>query len=384
MPIRTRNRSSFARFTLHGPALVRDEDTISGDVDGDVDMTMSEEGRDEVMQDGTEQEDESDISNEQDAQNQNEYDLPSNTDRLIIAIDFGTTFSSVAYTKIKKGERPSQLTLQDVKCIDRYPDYRPSTSIIPPLGDPHCIEDVPTELWYDPNSQRVSPSRESPAELDDENDTGHRWVSLYPSSDEDEELEEQEEPEKHNNEQRHRERSLETSRPQYWGFGVQNQLRRMDIPKNHERRVTRFKLLLDKSKETAEVRRTLDPIMKALKKRRLISQYTDTITHYLTHLLENTKNQLTASGELEHGTPIEFVLCVPAKWPTRGSRVMQSSIKQAVKDAGLGEQTDDGVSDLFIVSEPEAAAACVLSENKDDVYVCLPIFRVNLKAEALT
>jgi len=41
----------------------------------------------------------------------------------------------------------------------------------------------------------------------------------------------------------------------------------------------------------------------------------------------------------------------------------------AAERSGLGRVEKENLGNLFIVSEPEAAAACVLAEHHNDVYV---------------
>ena len=62
--------------------------------------------------------------------------------RMVIAIDFGTSFTSVAYTVIPRGVLPEDVDISQVKCIGNYPGYEPT----PGIQDSR--EDVPTELWY--------------------------------------------------------------------------------------------------------------------------------------------------------------------------------------------------------------------------------------------
>jgi len=50
---------------------------------------------------------------------------------------------------------------------------------------------------------------------------------------------------------------------------------------------------------------------------------------------------------------------------------MEAAIRKAVQLSGLGSLKDDGLDDLFIVSEPEAAAACVLEEDNYNIKVNL-------------
>jgi hypothetical protein len=61
--------------------------------------------------------------------------------------------------------------------------------------------------------------------------------------------------------------------------------------------------------------------------------------------------------------PVEFVLCVPPIWTLKASRIMQANIKRAIHESGFGSVENDSVNNLFIVSEPEAAAAHVLAST---------------------
>ena len=144
----------------------------------------------------------------------------------------------------------------------------------------------------------------------------------------------------------------------------------MDVPKDGTTRLTRFKLLLDeRSKETTALKGKLDQIIKRLKQKGFIKGYEDLIGDYLQQLFIHTKAMLQDSRVLMDNMPIEFVLCVPAVWPSKASRIMQAAMCKAVELSGLGSVTDNGLDNLFIVSEPEAAAACVLEEDSDNVNV---------------
>jgi hypothetical protein len=312
------------------------------DADGDVEMTTVGEEMNQ-MNDST--------------------NSPSTTDTLIIALDFGTTFSSVAYARVEKGMRREDLQIDSIMCIENYSDY------LPPPGMWEPRQDVPTELWYDINTQRTQDSqslsssqvelnRSPPVEYDVNNDESSS--SAYDSMDEagiDEiELEGQRKTERE-------------SKAQYWGFGVQRQLKRMDIQRGNARRISRFKLLLDQNVATKDVREGLAPILKSLRNKGIIRTDTDIFTDYLTHLLRHTKEELRKSAHLKDDIPIEFVLCVPAKWSSKGCRVMQASMRRAVEKSGLGNEAENGVCNLFILSEPEAAAACVLAEHHNALLV---------------
>ncbi|PVH99820.1 hypothetical protein DM02DRAFT_629036 [Periconia macrospinosa] len=285
---------------------------------------------------------------------------PSQHDRLLISVDFGTTFSCVAYTRVRKGVRPGAINVSQVRCINRFKDYKPRGEMAP------IREDVPTELWYSVDSNDEEPLVDESASAQDMPPRkATQWKSTYASSDEDE----PEEPREVRSRQRIQEDRSKSSRPSCWGFGVQNQLRRIDIQKQEHGHISSFKLLLDNGKNTKALRHKLQPIVRFLESHGLIHEANDLYTHYLTHLLENAKAQLEEKGELEDDPYIEFILCVPAKWPIKGSRVLQDAMEKAVKDAGFGRKAQDSVTNLFLVSEPEAAAACVLAENLNEIYL---------------
>jgi hypothetical protein len=286
--------------------------------------------------------------------------------RLIVAFDFGTTFSSVAYARVSEKTPRDTVGITDVRCIARYPDDRPQPGVT--FGwEPR--EDVPTELWYSlPQTSKHRQSGHPSMQISEEesmnedptlSDASSEFSCSFP--------EDADNPE---NEEENTEENGGRSDPLFWGFGVQKQLKKIDIPKDGARRITRFKLMLDEnSTETKDIRAELLPILKNLKRSRLIKHNTDVIRDYLEQLFKHTKGELQRLNEYSFNTPIEFVLCVPAVWPSRACREMQAAMSAAAKGSELGSLVDDSLDNLFIISEPEAAAACVLAEDNNDIYV---------------
>ncbi|KAF2734482.1 hypothetical protein EJ04DRAFT_602989 [Polyplosphaeria fusca] len=283
-------------------------------------------------------------------------------ERFIVAIDFGTTFSSMAYIRLRGDKRPEEQGLDSIKCVGNYPGYRP------PEGSPNHRKDVPTELWYDPAKNKQKTRLPSP----DRPDQGADQLSeKEPTSDDD--TSDDEDLILVSTQSRRIEKdatpwSGRKFAARHWGFGVQAQLNNIDIPKDNERRLLRFKLLLDRQrKETADIRTELNPVMRNLMKLKFVKKDTDIFAHYLTDLLHHAKNEWLRLGDFREGDSIEFVLCVPAQWPVKACRVMQNSLQEAVKIVGLGAQATESVCNLFMISEPEAAAACVLAEHSNDI-----------------
>ena len=265
-------------------------------------------------------------------------DLGTNQNPLIIATDFGTTFSSVAFARRGEALRP------EIKLITNYPH------------DPMSLRNdstkqVPTESWY-PDAHQAIESASDPAfshlnyepveNLYNAEDVGEPRNRNDPDRmDTDPQIEENEQTDFH------------------WGYGIQS-LTTPDMVRSDYNRVARSKLLLDKSEETEGVRRELRPVLNRLKQRKRIKLDEDVIADYLTQLFRHTKEQLVRDHGFTDATPIEHVLCVPVIWTGSASRTMQRAMTTAVKNSGLG--TMDG---LFLVSEPEAAAAYVLDKGNE-------------------
>jgi hypothetical protein len=300
----------------------------------------------------------------EDAEMTDVEDTPDESgDRLVIAIDFGTTFSSVAYAKCSKGSTdPGSV---EVHCITNYPDDRP-----PPSSSfawqPR--EEVPTELWY----THGFPARGSglatvqPVEPDPNDGDSS---SVFSDSTE----------EGDNAPQQVTERTVPDrgiSEHLLWGYGVQKEMKRADIPKDGTRRLARFKLTLEEKEQTKVVREELAPIFKKLRNLRIIKKDSDVIRDYLELLLRHTKSELQKWDDYDANLTIEFVLCLPAVWPTKGYLTMQTALSEAIQLSGLYNLKERNL-DLFIVSEPEAAATCIIAEDNCQIYVCPIISYIN-------
>jgi hypothetical protein len=268
-------------------------------------------------------------------------DLPAGFDRkhLIIAIDYGTTFSSVAFASLQR--KGQELSLSQIKTIRKYPGDRTPTP----------INEVPTEIWYpDPEAPDDDPwhdidllnhgfSDNSDEEYDRSRaDTTHAYATVP---------------------QPFRENTR-------WGYGVRERLRFPDSPAYRGQRnvpITLAKLLLDRSANTRAVRKHLRQTLSGLKKCNIIQNDEDVIADFLTCLFRFTKEKLEEQFYLIDNPTIELVLCVPAIWTPRARRKMHQAMAIAVKRTGLGQTRNNCIENLFIVSEPEAAAAFVLHGN---------------------
>lgn len=140
--------------------------------------------------------------------------------------------------------------------------------------------------------------------------------------------------------------------------------------------MSRFKLLLDESNLTQNVRVELEPNCKELKRKKIIKDKEDVIADYLKYLFSHAKDELVNGHDFSGARPVEFVLCVPPMWTPKASKIMQKNMERAIRETGFGRVKNNSVDNLFIVSEPEAAAAYVLASTTA-VLVCLKSLRVS-------
>ncbi|KAM3084866.1 hypothetical protein ACMFMG_003312 [Clarireedia jacksonii] len=148
----------------------------------------------------------------------------------------------------------------------------------------------------------------------------------------------------------------------YWGYEVQDKLMDPDPDKSQYNCIIRSKILLNVSDQTKQIREELRPILKILKSRKCIRSDEDVISQYLERLFKHSKNELLKLGWNPEMQPIEHVLCVPVIWSASACRKMQRAMKIAIQNSPFGS-----VQDLFLVSEPEAAAAYVLDKNNKSI-----------------
>ena len=285
-------------------------------------------------------------------------DMPSNTgeedqqpvSNYVVAVDFGTTFSSVAFVSYTREHQREYLGLSQIELISDFPDWVDTNA---------QIRDVPTELWY-PNAghqmdgtnsfvteeqmaDQMSDSESSDTENTVRSDTESE-AGMY-----------QCDPPK-------RPTSTHATPELFWGYSVARQL---DIAEafDSSKRVARFKLLLHDGPESERARTLLEETCVMLRKNGLIKENTDLIAHYLEQLFKHTHSRLVDDGYTEE-SKVEFVLCIPAIWKSRASRKMQVAMTQAIQRSNFGKLQNNSIDNLFIVSEPEAAATAAIQSNK--------------------
>jgi hypothetical protein len=293
-------------------------------------------------------------------ENERRSNFRSTEANLVIATDFGTTFSSVAITRRELGN-------EEPKVIVNYP------------ADPRIngkqSSEVPTEICY-PDIGRyrglldetiMAPANEDDVgDLFDDDDDDDEQYSYIRNGDHNGERGERQHSEDHEIgiretvESREKENHLTTF---LWGYETQAvetqaMMRFPGVNPNQFRRVARFKLMLDDSLNTQRVRDDLRPILNQLKRRGVIRKDEDVIADYLSRLFLHTKEELILNHGYTDSESVEHVLCVPNIWSSKACRTMQKAMEIAIRRSELGS-----LENLFIVAEPEAAATFVLHHN---------------------
>ncbi|KAF4216265.1 hypothetical protein CNMCM8980_005267 [Aspergillus fumigatiaffinis] len=237
--------------------------------------------------------------------------------QFIVAVDFGTTFSAVAYTVLRPDEDRTFVDIHQISCISEYGDTGESVRGL--------TMEVPTETCYPLSARPTEASSGEMMDLD---------------------------------------APIDTEQIFRWGFSVHEHFKLPDADRSSFQRITRSKLLLDKTDYTRELREQLQVTAKKLEALGIIKDSMDLIVDFLTHLLAHTKAQLISHGFNDNDS-VEWVLCVPVVWRRRAVRKMQDALTEASHRALFGRTISNSVENLYIVSEPEAAAAHVLASTRE-------------------
>ena len=266
------------------------------------------------------------------------------TGQYVVSIDFGTTFSTVAFVKLPSGQGGNSVSLDQIETIVNFPDEI--------MTDGTTRPEVPTESWY--------PNKATYRDSTDFNDSNNFDEDLIEDFNDENDLFTATDIEDIDEEN---DTDHEGQKGYFWGYGVQSQFRFPDANLNQDRRIARSKLILAESEQTAVVRIELSHILGRLKRRKIIKYDFDVISDFLVEVFKHTKRQLELHYNFNGSCAVEFVLCVPAIWTQKASRIMQTAMETAIRSSRFGLLENGGVNNLFIVSEPEAASAYVLEEE---------------------
>jgi hypothetical protein len=146
--------------------------------------------------------------------------------------------------------------------------------------------------------------------------------------------------------------------------------------------------LLDTS-YTENDRLKLDPQLQALIDKGIIRRYgkedsiesrdvQDVIADFLAKVFEHTKSQLTLLHGFSDRCPVQFVITVPTIWSPQSSRILQASMQDALEIVEFGLGNEGVIKDLFIISEPEAAATYIIQANSSKLLVNLQLGKITL------
>ncbi|RYP70522.1 hypothetical protein DL769_004936 [Monosporascus sp. CRB-8-3] len=258
----------------------------------------------------------------------NEMHYVPRTRRLIVSVDFGTTFSAVSYVAIDPDEAAERIGLDRIRSIDNWPGDRNIDS------GSHMKQQVPSEVMYPLDPKFRDTANLQTRDRDSSSFDIGGLSDIIPDSDEDIDL-----------------TSFGTDVNSFrWGYSVHEAWSK---PSTHFKRANkalgRFKLLFDERPTTEMVRRELASTLISLKTRKVIRNHVEIVADYLTCILRHVKSELRRQG-LYDGYQVEMVLCVPAIWSQKACRDMQVALTAAMRMAdfkGLDHEMD-AVEDLFI------------------------------------
>ncbi|PQE30977.1 hypothetical protein CJF32_00007970 [Rutstroemia sp. NJR-2017a WRK4] len=280
--------------------------------------------------------------------------------KVVIGLDYGTTFTSVSYSIVPVKKDNARAFSKDIMSVVNWPRD----------GQAGERKQLPSESWYSPTP--IERNRTENDEVLEENvfdsfQGNHALLgksNLHTDSIEDSEDSEMED---------------ELSLDYLWGYGVPYEMYKANSSRSQRRYVKRAKLMLVETEYTNEDRKGLRAVFNGLLKEGIIRRHgrksksepdmwdaVDPISDYLVKVLEHTKDQLQSLHGFTQQSPVDFVMTVPTVWSPGASRVLQTAVKAAIYATNLGKPGGTTADNLFLISEPEAAATFLL-ENSDNI-----------------
>ncbi|KAH7305661.1 hypothetical protein BKA65DRAFT_520707 [Rhexocercosporidium sp. MPI-PUGE-AT-0058] len=276
--------------------------------------------------------------------------------QFVIGLDYGTTFTSVSYYSYPEGEDHPRVLPSDIKSIINWPQD----------GMSGMRRQTPSESWYStvPKKRVSPPDQFELGDSDDEDDDmgpvsgSSPGISRVPAS------------------LVSSEQDGEESTKYLWGYEVPYQRYRANTDRAEIRRIERPKLMLVHTHHTKDDRDRLRPRLDHLIKQGLIQKYgkrriptprdvQDVISDFLVEVFYHTKQQLIEIEGLTEASKVSFVLTVPVIWSPKSSRILQYAVEAAIRITGFGTLGHGSVDNLFIITEPEAAATHLLGSSHD-------------------
>lgn len=280
--------------------------------------------------------------------------------RFIIGVDYGTAYSSASYAVVYGDSR--ELGRSDIRHITNFDDD-------PFDQDRYSSpsKDVASVVWYpdeevrnaDPLSYDTAEERMAHIQID------HQETS-WPVEEDEESVAYIGENGEHTNQQmKSPPYSRNTPDTVRWGFGAQPSSRLSNASEFLSKRnspIQWAKLQLADGKFRAGYSQKSQKSFYALRSSSVVTKELDFITDFLTCFFKHIKKELREKEDLLDDEPVEMVLCVPVCWSCKARRKMYDAMSMAMKQSGLGA---DCIDDMYMVHEPEAAAAYFLGEESD-------------------
>ncbi|TVY81960.1 hypothetical protein LSUE1_G007261 [Lachnellula suecica] len=300
---------------------------------------------------------------------------PDNMKKFIVGVDFGTTTTAVSYYSYPMRKRNPTALHGDINSIMNWPGD----------GNQGMMRQAPTQSWYAPKSiprpvlqdqldldylevPSCSGSETEDGEYDDQNTplriTG---TSMMPSTanviqnfpdrgQADDECAEHEE--------------------YLWGNEVMNARYDENVPRDTNLLIERSKSMLVRASYVQDDWNILRTRLRVLIERGVIRKYgqsdvtcprdvQDTISDFLTQVLTHTGKELTAHEDLTPQCPVTFVITVPVIWSPNSSRVLQYAMEDAIRDSGFSGLSNGSIDNLYITTEPQAAATFLLAAARN-------------------
>lgn len=280
------------------------------------------------------------------------------TDKVVIGLDYGTTFTSVSYSIVPINCGNMKSSANDVLSVINWPSD----------GEDGERKQVPTESWYSP--EPVERHRNDEDKIFDENlfDLSQGKHPLLLSGVAGDTINDPEDSEMED----------ELAVDFLWGYGVPYHMYKANSTRSQRRLVKRAKLMLVETEYTNEDRKGLRRTLTGLLKEGIIRRHgkrsktesdmwdaVDPISDYIVKVLQHTKEQLKHLHRFTDQTPVDFVMTVPTVWSPEASRVLQTSVKAAIQATAFGKPWGTTADNVFLISEPEAAATFLLESSED-------------------
>ncbi|KAM0217963.1 hypothetical protein ACHAPQ_008750 [Fusarium lateritium] len=253
--------------------------------------------------------------------------------RAYVAVDFGETNSAVAYALVPEGTPPETIAANHVQTIRNYP-----SGMVASKSDPMRLE-VPTQLLY-PEGWVFRPL--------DELRAAPPGLGVHDDGDS----------------------QINDGTQLLWGYQVLEET--MQVTQHlgdGDTLLYGFKVFMDRVYHDETPRHHVIETLSRLGeynpggKIEVPEMLLLVTIDFLTRLLKHAKSQIMQKRFTI--TSSEIVICVPVIWSQRAIRNMQTCVSIAAKLAGFPgiRHEDDCISNVFIVSEPEAAATWLQAQG---------------------